>query len=345
MRDEPQDYRIAQRAMALQWSADTAFGSSRLADAQAGYRRSLDMMREAGFGHGEAIAHSSLGAVLLCRGRLDEARTHLEAALRIHLYQAEPRFIAIAKSGLGALELEVGHLDEAARLLTEAQLQHQKDGEKPFAIDAMLGLGAVHQAAGRLDEARLTLQQAATDAAAILNERLQGAALATLALLGHEQGEIATALVDVEKALSRLRQAGDRYGEAGALRERAILQLEVADPDALRKDAQTAAKLSEVIGDPHGRGVALALLGVAACARYDAEAAQQHFATAHDLLGDHPLLSAVVSLHEGHFDVIREDLDAARARLAGARAPDGAASRSAAVRVAARLLEQAIERA
>ena len=130
---------IAQRAMALQWSADGAFAAGRLADALAGYQKAADLMIESGYRHGEGVARIGLGGVLLSVGRLAESRANLETALAIEQELRDERFIALVQGRLGAVDLEEGRLPEAMGRFAEAWEVHHKDGEKPFEIAAMLG--------------------------------------------------------------------------------------------------------------------------------------------------------------------------------------------------------------
>jgi tetratricopeptide (TPR) repeat protein len=347
MRDRPSDHQTAQRAVALSWTADAAFATSRFHEARKGYEQALELHRSAEYRHGVGLVLINLGAVDLCQGRLDASRAHLEEALAIHREQGEPRFMALAMGRLGALELDLGNLDRAAANLAVAHEIHQAAGERPYELAALLAIGRLHRAAGRLLEARVYLETALREARAILDDRLQTAAVTELGLLLQEEDQPADAIVELERALALLRRLDDAYAIAGVLRARAGLQLELADTTAMREDATQAQRLCDEVGDRHGLGEAVALFAVAEATSGRLDSARKHFEEAAARVADHPLLSVVVELHRGHLDLAEGSAgrEAATRRLAAAEEGEAPpAGRSAGVRIAARLLREAMRR-
>jgi protein O-mannosyl-transferase len=95
-----------------------------------------------------AVAHNNLGAVLIERGRLDEAKAQFQAVLAM-----EPEH-AMAHYNLGGVLREQGQVDQAM-----AELQRAVD-LAPRHAEAQLKLGELQAVRGRLDEAISHLQSA-----------------------------------------------------------------------------------------------------------------------------------------------------------------------------------------
>jgi tetratricopeptide (TPR) repeat protein len=116
-------------------SGSGAFPQGGLAEAEAGYRRTLAGDPD------DAGAWTNLGVVLQLQGRLDPAEACYRRALTLRPDQAETH------NNLGVVLQAQDRLDPAAACFERALAL------KPDYLEALNGLGVAHQARGRLDQA------------------------------------------------------------------------------------------------------------------------------------------------------------------------------------------------
>jgi eukaryotic-like serine/threonine-protein kinase len=129
-------------------------------------RESLDI-RRAQLGHTHldvADAHSALGAALSDLGQSDEARTHLEATLRIRQQLLPPKSdrIGSSMSNLASFHANTGNFDRALHYYNQAiAAQTEAVGPDHFStLNALEGKGIALRGLGRFDESEAVLRQA-----------------------------------------------------------------------------------------------------------------------------------------------------------------------------------------
>lgn len=101
-----------------------------------------------------------LGAIEAELGKVDEAREHLEAAVRLARETGVPDRLSLELALLGYLAYHQGYLSEAETLLEEARAVAESVDAKRLLAYALLGLGLVAAARDQLDEASTALERA-----------------------------------------------------------------------------------------------------------------------------------------------------------------------------------------
>ncbi|NPC82345.1 serine/threonine protein kinase, partial [Pyxidicoccus fallax] len=161
-----------------------------------------------------ALAHSTLGAVLVKVGRYDEARRRHEQALALRLKALGPEHPMVADSllQLGIVSWWQARNEDALDKVGRAVALRQKvlGPEHPDTVAALTYVAAVQKELGRLREALETLERVAT-----LQRKL----------FGPEHPLVATALSNLGIALldlGRLQEGLDISAQALALKERLL---------------------------------------------------------------------------------------------------------------------------
>ncbi|RME53617.1 MAG: tetratricopeptide repeat protein [Caldilineae bacterium] len=142
-----------------------------------------------------------MGAVHTHLGRLDEARTDLEAALALNGQDGTRTLEAWCLHHLAQVEFAAGRLDEAEDLARQAQLLAGELGDELTVAGAQLVRGEVATQRGDFPAAEAACQQA----------------LEVNCRMGHAAGQLR-----VLAALSRLALAQEDAARACALAERAL---------------------------------------------------------------------------------------------------------------------------
>ena len=117
--------RIQQVTGSVRGQAEVRYRSAPYASARAATARRLTAAMRSAIQSGDLMiampAQIRLGQTLIQVGRLDEARSLLEDAIRHLSPEGAPRFRAIALEALGQLHGAQDRLEEAAPLIAEAQ--------------------------------------------------------------------------------------------------------------------------------------------------------------------------------------------------------------------------------
>ncbi len=131
-----------------------------LDEAEAMYRKALDLYEELGHKEGMARDYGNLGIVHQRRGNLDEAEALQRKALDLHKELGNKRGMANHYSSLGNVHHSRGNLDEAEALHRKALARYEELGHKEGMANAYVNLGIVHDARGNLDEAEAMYRKA-----------------------------------------------------------------------------------------------------------------------------------------------------------------------------------------
>ncbi len=174
----------------------------------------LPIWRELGDKQGEIIALGNVGADWLWFGQLEEARRHLEEALRLCHAIGARQLETGPLVDLALLALWQGDAQRALEVATEATELAGAIQAREFEADAWCTRGDAEFALGRPQAAAVAFERAESLATAIGHGR-RHQALAGRARVALEQGDLANAMGQVETLLAR-RAGGESWHGADA---------------------------------------------------------------------------------------------------------------------------------
>lgn len=226
--------------------------------------RARDLAQQAGFAKEEGDAHRGLGRTLTTLGRYDEARTAIDAALRIYEKSSLVTERVDALQARGHLDLDLGDLVPAAHAFSTAASVAETSSYASGLTDSRLALGRLEERRSRLDEARRQFQAAQRRAEESDDLARTAGAATHLAALELRAGRTAEVAPHVERALAAARAGGARPAEAEALLIQADAHMAGRRVDAALASYTEVAALVETEADPqlrwrlaYGRGRAL----------------------------------------------------------------------------------------
>ncbi|WDZ82863.1 AfsR/SARP family transcriptional regulator [Micromonospora cathayae] len=234
----------------------------------------------------EATALTCLAGVARHRGRLAEARTHLDRAITIRCALGDRRALAALLSHLGMTCAQAGDRTAALENLRHSIQLHQTHGTRTGegiarheAAEVLCLLGRHAEAGGMFAEA-LEIRRAVGDR---LGEAITMTGLGKLACRRGAYDDAVTMLSD---ALPRCVEFGARHYEWQALVWRAYAWTRLDRLDLAVTDLAQALAMSRARGNPREEGLTARLLGVVWCRRGRAATAAEYESRAVELLGD-----------------------------------------------------------
>jgi tetratricopeptide (TPR) repeat protein len=154
-----------------------------------------------------ADSHTYLGMALRLRGRVDEARAHLDRALEIGNVPAGE---AEALENLAALELAAGDTEAAVSLASRALSLVGDGGDQQVATSVRITLGEIRRARSEFDDAVALFDQALTTARRIGYGSGEVRALIGLAVVWRDLSRDADAQAAADQAVRRSGELGLR---------------------------------------------------------------------------------------------------------------------------------------
>jgi tetratricopeptide (TPR) repeat protein len=268
----------------LRWQGSVVRDRGQTTDAEALYKRSLDVARRLDYEAGQAHALNCMGSVAQRRGDLAAANRYFNDARVIAERCGEGRLAGMIQQNLGVVA-DIAGDSAAAFSHYYASLHAFEATHDSHAMTLVLNnLGVVQMKSGRYDEARSSYERALTLAKYRGDLLSEGVIEENIAELEMKRGNTAAATPSIDRALeiSELRQ--DRGRRAAALKLRGI-SLRVAGRSAEALDPlRTAMALSAVSEDAllggeimYECGLALADLGQVTEARQSFLAALDAF--------------------------------------------------------------------
>jgi tetratricopeptide (TPR) repeat protein len=193
------------------------------------YQEALQIQRQAGDRHGEAITLANLGSVCWGQGDYSGARDNWQEALALYRQVGDQRGEGIVVNNLGLLSRNLGDYDGARALFEGALPIRRQIGDQRGTSLTMANLGLLSHLRGHDEEARHYCQQALRIAREIHHPSSEGMALTrlghALAGLGDRDG----ARHAYDGALAIRRELGEHNLAMECLEGLASLSLEEGD--------------------------------------------------------------------------------------------------------------------
>jgi len=210
---------------------------------------------------GQAAAGGLRARALLASSRMDEARTHYEAALVIHRELGDRPSEGAVLGDLGDMYRLQGRTEEAHAHLEAALMIHRELGDRHLEGHVRGGLGSLHLDRGRMDEARTHLDAALAIHCEFGDRRKEGITLGQLGVLHYQQGWMDEACAHYDAALAVHREVGNRPHEGMALGNLGILYKQQGRMDEAHAHLDASLAVAREVGDRQSEGVALGNLG------------------------------------------------------------------------------------
>ncbi|MBL8611200.1 MAG: tetratricopeptide repeat protein [Myxococcales bacterium] len=239
---------------------DEALGAFRDMLARA-YR--LDLRSKGG------AAHSRIGRLHRENGRLDEAKTHLDAALALFEDAADERGIASTVDDLGKLYWLRGDYTKALEFTQRGLAARRKLGDRRSIALSLNNLGLVYQDSGHFKLALDAFEQALRIRREIGDLVGVSITLNNLGTVAQDQRDDARALDLFLEALEVAKETGDRNRIALVLTNVGETYSRVGNPSRAIAFLKQAEEITDELGDQLGLAEALRGLGKAYLAQRD----------------------------------------------------------------------------
>ncbi len=215
-----------------------------LAQAEARYRRSLEICRTIGYRHGEARNLTNWGLILIEQGRIGQAQHLYQEALRAYRSVGDSRGESLILGNLADLYHTFLGDDERAARYAQQAWQRCREVGNPDTGYILLTLGRIACRRGEHDLALARLEEGLAVMRAMGKRRGEGEALRSLAALALHRGQPQAALEYLERAEAIYRQTGLILPAVGLLAQKGGALLALGRRRAaLEATAQAMARL------------------------------------------------------------------------------------------------------
>jgi tetratricopeptide (TPR) repeat protein len=233
----------------LRWQGSVVRDRGQTTDAEALYRRSLEVARRLGYEAGQAHALNCLGSVAQRRGDLLAANNYYNEARRIAEVCGEGRLAGMIQQNLGIVADIAGDA-EAAFGHYHASLHAFESTHDSQAMTLVLNnLGVVQMKSGRYGDARGSYDRALTLARYRGDLLSEGVIEENIAELEMKRGNVPGAMPSIDRALEVAELRHDRMRRAAALKLRGIALRTDGRPAEALEPLRTAMALSAVSED------------------------------------------------------------------------------------------------
>ncbi len=179
-----------------------------------------------------------LGAIGFERGDLSRAEACFDQALRLALHTRDSLMVARITNNLASVNHLRGDLAGALRLYRSALAGFQRLGDRRYIAETYHNLGLAFRQAADLHEAESAAAQAIRHAEVLDDLALRALTVTGRAELRVQQGEIAFAYQELDRADRLAGEAGDALGGAEVMRVRALAALKERNYQRAADDAE-----------------------------------------------------------------------------------------------------------
>jgi tetratricopeptide (TPR) repeat protein len=301
------------------WQAHGLLRAGKTKDALRLYRQAREVFTHADLPAPAAEAMANEGVCELSLGQTEAAAHSLATAATTAQALGNHRLELAARQNLAGLRLDQGDWQAAGTDLARvAELAAVLD-ETTALAGAHLGLGDLHFERSELDLAAAFANQALTGARAAMDDALATGALALLAQVQQEQGNLESAGAMWEAAADCAQRTTRPAAVLAVHLGRAGCALEAGAVGAAADHLQTALALAVQLDDPQSQSSARARMAIVHHHRGKAGRAQRELARATELAGTHTGRLAALACVAHLLDPVSEPLpvlpDPAPARL------------------------------
>lgn len=268
------DLSLRSRAVIIHCEALLAALLDRPNEAEAGYRRSLALFRQAGDNVGLGWVLNDLGTLHYTRGEWPQAvDCYREALARLLATRQGMTDEAMARNNLGLALIGLGQHEEGLVELEQAGNLYQQLGTPQFVAKVKVNLGQLYHRQGNISRASTVYQEALKTLREIGDQRTEVTVFNSLGVLYRYQGQFDQAANYHTQSLSLAQNLNDLSGQALALGNLgAIFQLQHHLSQA-RSCYQEALALYEMVDDRQGQAQMWANLGHLHSLAHECEAA------------------------------------------------------------------------
>ncbi|WP_406208268.1 tetratricopeptide repeat protein [Kitasatospora sp. NBC_01560] len=192
---------------------------------------------------GEADDVTDLGLICWKLGRLHEAAEHFALAARLFRDQDSAGGEAVAQTHLGIAHRALGRPKDAIRVLGETLPVHLRGGNKVGETVALSCLSGAYTDLGDHSTGRLLAHTALAGAQALRNRRLEATAFFALGTAQERAHDLAEAADSYREALHLAEVVNDRFPQVSALVGLATVQMYL-EPQAALRTAECAVALA-----------------------------------------------------------------------------------------------------
>jgi serine/threonine protein kinase/tetratricopeptide (TPR) repeat protein len=270
----------------------------------------------------EAQVVRTLGLAEWYSGMVEEARTHLEAALDLARDIPDRHLEGRALGNLGGMHVTQGQLEEGAVYLKMALEVARAVDDRHLECNVLDTLSMARRGQGRMEEARAHCEMALKVARLAGYRRLEGAVLSNLGLVFHDQGHTQEARAHYEAAVAVHREVGNRRLEGSTHANLGGLGFDQGRMEEAQTHLEAALAIHRETGSRLSESIALTNLGFLYQVQELTEEARAHFEAALAIvreMGNRRLEGGIIrALGKLHQD--RGDMELARTHYESALA-------------------------
>ncbi|KJE19995.1 ATP-dependent transcriptional regulator [Frankia torreyi] len=249
----------------------------RFEDAEAHYRRALDLKLKLGNERGAASTYQSLGIIAQERRRFEDAEAHCRRALDLFLKFGDEHGAALTYHQLGVVALERQRFEDAEAHYRRALDLKLRLGDEHSAALTYHNLGIVAQEQRRFADAEAHYHRALDLLLRFRNEYRAALTYHQLGMLEQEQWRLEEAEAHYRRALDLRLKFGDEHGAALTYHQLGMLAREERRLEEAEAHYRRALDLRLKFGDEHGAALTYHQLGMLAREERRLEEAEAHY--------------------------------------------------------------------
>lgn len=222
---------------------------------------SLRMRRDLGDQHGVAAALNNLATLIAQQGDFGAARPMYEESLALRRELGDRQGVSASLNNLGNIAVELGDYAEA-RSLYEQSLEIARElGDKSAIVGALNNVGSAAAHQGDYAAARARYEESLTIARELGNKRVVSMVLNGLGAISVMQGDYGAARAPYEESLAIARDLGDRRSTATCLVNLGELAAHQRDFEEARPLLEESLAIRRELADRAGIADAVYMLG------------------------------------------------------------------------------------